>query len=167
MSDKLIVKALVDEIDINKIKVGQTATILLDSWTKEGIPAVVKRIGFDSRTFNNVIKYVVDLEPKSTPSYMLSGMTASITFLVEEKHNVLLVPRQALKREDGNWTAEKITGKDQDGNDQMAAQTVTIGDRDDEFIEVTEGLSEGALITVPKAADKSKNATNSNVKVNL
>src|SRR4051812_46219417 len=77
MSDRLTVKAQVDETDIAEIKLKQTASIVLDAYPRAQIEAVVDQIAYDAKTVNNVTTYVVDVLPTTTPKYMRSGMTAN------------------------------------------------------------------------------------------
>lgn len=96
MSDRLTVKAQVDETDIAKIKVGQKAVITLDAYQAKPIESHVDQIAFDATTVNNVTTYIVNVLPESTPPEMRSGMTANVSFKADTKENILLVPNEAL-----------------------------------------------------------------------
>ena len=67
MSDRLTVKAQVDETDIAQIKLKQSAMIVLDAYPAEKIPAKVDQIAYDAKTTNNVTTYEVDVLPDQTP----------------------------------------------------------------------------------------------------
>lgn len=85
LSDRLTVKAQVDETDIAEIKVKQTAIVTLDAYPDQKIPAVVDQIAFEAKTVSNVTTYIVDVVPDSEPEFMRSGMTANIKFFVKSK----------------------------------------------------------------------------------
>lgn len=103
LSDRLTVKAQVDETDISQVKVGQKADIILDAYAKESISARVDKIAYDAKPVNNLTTYVVDVVPENTPEFMRSGMTANVTFMVETRSQVPLLPSEALKVEEGQF----------------------------------------------------------------
>jgi macrolide-specific efflux system membrane fusion protein len=144
MSDRLTVKAQVDETDISKIKVKTSAIIILDAYPNEPIHASVDQIAFDARIINNVTTYIVDVVPHLTPEFMRSGMTANVTFLLDAKKNILLVPTEALKVESGQ-TIVNIPGADQ----KPQAFEIQVGASDGKNTEVVKGLKEGDIVLVP------------------
>src|SRR5262249_1972681 len=99
MSDHLIVRVQVDETDIARVKLGQSATVRLEAYPRENIVGKVDRISFESKIVNNVTIYEVDVLPDQVPDFMRSGMSAEVQFLVSKKEHVLLLPVIAVKRE--------------------------------------------------------------------
>ena len=85
MSDRLTVKAQVDETDIAEIKLGQRADIVLDAYPGHHMPSKVDEIAYDATTINNVTTYIVDVLPDETPPFMRSGMTANVRFAVSSR----------------------------------------------------------------------------------
>ena len=104
MSDRLTVKAQVDETDMAQIQLGQKAEIILDAYPKQTIAAKVDRIAYDARTVNNVTTYVVDVLPITPPVTMRSGMTANVTFTVSFRQQVLWVPTETIRTGEGSKT---------------------------------------------------------------
>jgi macrolide-specific efflux system membrane fusion protein len=78
LSDRLIVRAQVDETDIGKVKDGQAAVVTLDAYQDVKINAVVDHIYYESKTVNNVTQYMVDLIPETVPDFFRSGMNANV-----------------------------------------------------------------------------------------
>jgi macrolide-specific efflux system membrane fusion protein len=144
MSDRLTVKAQVDETDIAKVKLKQEAQIALDAYPDKKIKAHADQIAFDSKTVNSVTTYIVDVLPSETPEYMRSGMTANVTFYVESKKNVLLVPNEALKVERGQ-TVVMVKGPE----NQSQTRDVQLGSSDGKYSEVIDGLEEGDVAMFP------------------
>ena len=101
MSDRLTVKAQVDETDIAQIKLKQPAEIVLDAYPESKISGQVDQIAFEAKQVNSVTTYVVDVLPDQTPEFMRAGMTANVTFSIDSKQNVLLIPNEALKIKNG------------------------------------------------------------------
>lgn len=101
MSNRLTVKAQVDETSIAKVTLGQRAHVILDAYPNEILDAKVVHRGFDSKTINNVTSYVVDVLPDRVPSHMLSGMTATVKFVLQDLPAALLIPNEAIQTENG------------------------------------------------------------------
>lgn len=135
LSDRLIVRAQVDETDIGKIKDGQRAVVSLDAYPDTKIPAAVGHIYYESKTVNNVTIYEVDLLPQEVPAFFRSGMNATVDFTAQSKDNVLLIPGEAVLREkNGNFVLVKDAG----GQPQQRA--VQLGIADDKNVEVLSGV---------------------------
>ncbi|MBO9666629.1 MAG: efflux RND transporter periplasmic adaptor subunit [Bdellovibrio sp.] len=146
MSDRLTVKAQVDETDISQIKLNEVAEIVLDAYPGEKISATADQIAFDSKTVNSVTTYIVDVLPKGkAPSYMRSGMTANVTFFVQNKKDVLLVANEALKVQNGA-TILQIRG----ANGHVVPRDVKVGISDGKFTEILDGADEGEVAVVPQ-----------------
>ncbi|MGZ3746484.1 MAG: efflux RND transporter periplasmic adaptor subunit [Pseudobdellovibrionaceae bacterium] len=156
MSDRLTVKAQVDETDISQIKLKQAAQIVLDAYPGKVINAQVDQIAFDAKTINSVTTYIVDVLPGEFPEYMRSGMTANVKFFVESKKNILLVPNEALKVQNGKTI---LMLKDQEGN--PIQREIQIGVTDGKNTEVIEGAEEGDVAMVPEVKlNRDKKGTN-------
>jgi len=146
IADRLIVKAQVDETDIGVIAVGQPATISLDAFPQEVIPAHVDHVAYEAKTVNNVTIYQVDVLPEHVPDFMRSGMTATVTFTVASKSDALVLPTEAV-RQDHSGASVLIPGTKMWG--RPAHQGITTGLTDGKWIEVVSGLQEGAVVLAP------------------
>jgi macrolide-specific efflux system membrane fusion protein len=146
LSDRLIVKAQVDETDVGQVKAGQAAEITLDAFPDQAIHAKVDRIAYEAKTVSNVTVYEVDVLPQHAPDFFRSGMTANVTFLISEKKDVLWVPAEAVKRKDGeNVVMVPSTDKKKKRPDRRAVET---GMTDGKRTEVLSGLAEGDTVLV-------------------
>jgi len=150
MSDHLIVVAQVDETDMAKVHLGQTAEIVLDAYNSEKIAGKVHQIAFDARTVNNVTVYDVQIMPASVPEFMRSGMTTSVNFMVAEKAGVLTVPMAAIRQEGGKATV-LIGARDQPeggrrSDEHPEERQVELGLSDGKTVEVKSGLAEGDTV---------------------
>lgn len=152
LSDNLMVQAKVDETDLSKIKIGQNAKIIVDSFSNEAIQAKVKHIGYEAVIENNVTMYNVDLELNIIPGYLRSGMTITVDFILSEEKNVLLVPNDFIKRTNDKAV---ILLKE---NDLYKETFVNIGFSDDQNTAVFSGIEEGDLVYRKKKIQESKKA---------
>lgn len=141
MSDRLTVKAQVDETDMALIKLKQTASIILDAYPEKAIPAKVDEIAFEAKTINSVTTYIVDVLPHDTPEYMRSGMTANVSFLLQEKKGILNVPIDTIRTEE-DISKVLIKGP----QEEIFEREVKTGITDGKIIEILEGLSEGDIV---------------------
>lgn len=143
VSDRLTVKAQVDETDISKIEKGQVAMITLDAYQDEVIKAYVDKIAYDATTINNVTTYIVDVVPLAPPKFIRSGMTASVRFHLITKQNALVVPSFSIKLINGKNVVTIIN------NGKKRIQEVQVGVTDGKKQEILKGLNVGDVILVP------------------
>jgi len=145
LSDRLIVKVQVDETDIGQIQLDQYARITLDAYPGETIEGRVDHIAYEAKTVNNVTIYEVDVLPVRVPPFMRSGMTANVTFLVEHKEGVLVLPSEAVRQDHGQAT---ILVPDRSQRHPRPQEVVT-GLTDGKNIELLSGASEGDTALIP------------------
>ncbi len=145
MSDRLTVKAQVDETDIARIQLKQKATIILDAYPGQEVPAAVDQIAFEAKTVNNVTTYLVDVLPLKTPNFMRSGMTANVTFHLASKSDALFIPAEAVKVVKGD-SLVTVRGEREGSRVERVIQT---GLTDGKRVEVLEGLAENDVVYVP------------------
>ncbi len=142
LSDRLIVKAQVDETDMAQIRLGQPARVELDAFADAPLAATVEHIAFEAKTVSNVTIYEVDVLPRDPPHYLRSGMTANVTFHVDEKKGVLLLPAVAVKIGE---PAEVLVPA---GKGKPQTRTVETGLSNGKMIEIRSGLAEGDTVLV-------------------
>jgi macrolide-specific efflux system membrane fusion protein len=157
MSDRLTVKAQVDETDVAKIHLKQSADIVLDAYPNEIIPAYVDQIAYDAKIINSVTTYIVDVLPNKAPKFMLSGMTANVTFLIENKEGILLLPVEAVKNKDNSFyvlTEDPTSGEVVEKKIKTGATS-----NDGKNVEIVSGLVKDEVVLIAKPKGKS-NQTN-------
>jgi len=156
MSDRLTVKAQVDETDIAKIILKQKARVVLDAYPDQGMSAHVDQIAYDAKTVNNVTTYLVDVLPETTPAFMRSGMTASVAFRLDVRQGVVRVPSRAVSVRDDRSFVQVVAADG--GREERAVQT---GLSDGKFTEITEGLREGEKLLIAQLkSEKRSSGTN-------
>ena len=147
MSDRLTIKAQVDETDIARIRLRQRARLVLDAYPDRPFDGQVDQIAYDARTVNNVTTYEVDVLPEKTPSFMRSGMTANVSFVMDSRRNVLLIPAEAVKSRDGDTYVVLPPAKP---NGKPREKPIKTGMSDGRHTEVLEGLSEDEKLLVER-----------------
>jgi len=144
LSDRLIVRAEVDETDIGKIALNTKAVLTLDAYPDTRIRASVGHIYYESQTVNNVTIYEVDLIPENVPLFFRSGMNASVNFIEQSKENVLLIPQEVVVKGNG----EDYVLVDREGSKEPVKRKVRLGMTDDKNVEVLSGLNETDRVVV-------------------
>lgn len=154
LSDRLIVKAQVDETDIGKVKLGQKAFIGLDAYPKIKAEAVVDHISYESKIVNNVTIYEVDILPKEAPEVFRSGMSANVDIIENAKDNILAIPLEAVNEDkEGRFVLLK------QGRGKAIRQKIELGISDEKNVEVTSGLApEDKIIVKTQKYNPSKNS---------
>ncbi len=139
--DRLEVLAYVDETDIGRVEVGQTATFTVDTYPEMEFKAIVNTIQPRAELQNSVVNYVVRLDFETIEGFILRPeMTAHVRLMVAEREDVLTVPRNALKRRDGR---QFLLVQREDG---WVETNVRTGWRSESSVEILTGVSQGDVI---------------------
>lgn len=160
------IQAKVDETDIGSVKVGQTATFTVDSYTGKTFTARVSKISqtdtgntWDTSSSSSststtssasVIYYYVTLDVDDPEGLLLPAMTARVEINTADKAGALVVPISTLKT-DSNGSY--VVVKQPDGSQEN--RYVSTGIYSDEYVEILEGLSEGEDVVSTYTASKS------------
>jgi macrolide-specific efflux system membrane fusion protein len=144
MSDKLIVKADVDETDIGRVHTRMPAVITLDSYPNAPIEGTVFQILYEGVNTSNVITYGVKIEPKTVPPFFRSQMTANISLIANKKDNVVLLPEAALQPAPSGERQVMVPGPD----GKPVARTVQVGLETGDQAEITSGISDGEQVLI-------------------
>jgi len=94
---EMLVLAQVDEADVGKLKVGQTARVHVQAWPDKTFDGLVKTVALSHKRGNQGTKYyeteVFLVDPNEQ---VFTGMTADVDIAVAEHGEVLIVPSQAV-----------------------------------------------------------------------
>ncbi len=101
MRKKMHVYALVDEADIGMIRAaqqkGNVVRFIVDAYSDELFNGTIEEVRFSSTETQNVVTYPVIVAAPNPDLKLLPGMTASISFVVDQRQQVLKVPNAALR----------------------------------------------------------------------
>jgi len=137
------INARVDESDVARLAVGQSASVTLDALPQERLSARVASIGANATIQSGVATYLVVLDIDPTEAPVRPGMTTNVVLEVARRDNVLLVPNRAIRSQGRSRVVEVIV----DG--KRETRTVSVGMSNDQSTEVTDGLREGDLVVIP------------------
>jgi len=141
LSDDLIVVAQVDESDIGRIKIGQRADIILDSYPNRKTKGTVFQLLQEGKNVSNVITYNVKIRPDTIPPFFKSGMTTDIKITMSSKKDIVMLPIATIT-ENADGTKTVLKG---DKMNPQPAQVKT-GLQDDVNAEIISGVDEGETV---------------------
>jgi HlyD family secretion protein len=150
--DSMEVVLDVDEVDIGQLEVGQQAMVTLEAWPEREIESEIVTIAPAANSLvldNSIATYPVHLSLSQTDLPVRVDMTADARLLTSRREDVLLVPNRAITadREEGKFYVNLVeTGPE--GEETVRRVEVTIGLRDDQYTQITSGLSEGDKVRI-------------------
>jgi len=152
---KLEMWIYVDETDIGRTKPGVKVEYWVDTYRDKRFSGKVDMIYPQPEIKDNIVYYlaIVKIDPKDA-ALLRPEMTTHVRIIVEEKTNVLVVPNNAVRFEEGKNVVYINRGKD-----KAERRAVTPGIRDDNFTEIVSGLAEGEQIVIPSIKKAQTNST--------
>ena len=142
--NRLVIKADINEVDVNKIQVGQTVKIGFDAIRGNIYQGKIKKIALAGSVKQNIVVYPIEVEIQEPDEMIRLGMTADLDIILEKAENVLCVPKEVVRKRDGRDVVEII----KDG--KRIPQPVITGLEDDVKIEIKKGLEEGDRVVIPQ-----------------
>ncbi|MDD6316319.1 MAG: efflux RND transporter periplasmic adaptor subunit [Clostridia bacterium] len=142
----------IDELYIRDIQVGQKVRIEADAVSEQTFEGYIDRIGINGNVLSGVTSYPVRVILEEYGD-LLPGMNVTAEIILEEAQNVLTVPVSAVSRGNTVLVADpESTGDAENGIPAGYRQVqVEVGRSDDDYIEITSGLSEGDRVAVSTA----------------
>ena len=161
---------LVNEMDISQVKLGGRAWIDVDALPGMRLPAKVTHIAPTATIQSGVVNYTVKVELQSLETVaqqqqagiqqateavvanfqLREGLTVTVSIVVENKTDILLVPYAAITSQGGQSYVQVVSSSGT--TEQRAIKT---GITDYNNTEVIEGLSEGEQVIVPQGTTTS------------
>ena len=188
--ERMEVMVDVNENDIVKVKMSDTALIEIDAYLGETFKGVVTEIANSANVTGMSTDQVTNFDvkvllvkasyqqliSKNNPNPFRPGMSASVDIQTNTKHNVLTIPIQCVTTrvdsvETDVETLAAINEEIQEivfvaRNDSAHIQIVKTGIQDNKYIEIKEGLSkEDKVVTSPYSAISRKLKDGSIIKV--
>lgn len=144
---KLGVDVDIHESHIKKLKLGQKAFITADAVPDATLEGTVSKVAVlpdsNASRYNPSLKvYPSTIEIEGTHEFLKPGMNAKVEIIVNELEDVLFVPVQAVFVEDNQRFVFVKEGKGYE------KQLISIGEHNDEFIQVIDGLTENNIVAL-------------------
>lgn len=91
------VEASIDEADVGRTKVDQSATFTVDSFPGRTFSGKVMQVRKAALVVQNVVTYIVVISAANPDLQLLPGMTANVRITTDQRDNVLKLPNAALR----------------------------------------------------------------------
>ena len=151
--DKMQVKVRIHESKIKKVQVGQKAEIRIEAQAGLVLKGTVTKVATlaDSeapwmRGGIKEFECIVKIDELPTNVSLKPGFTAEVSIHVNQLPDVLAVPIQAVAQREGKHIAYVSTVSG------VERREVTVGENNDKFVEVKDGLIEGEAVCLDARA---------------
>jgi HlyD family secretion protein len=148
---KMEVHTDVAESDVGRVAAGLAVEFSVDAFPAERFRGVVKEVRYSPKTVQNVVTYDAVVSVENPDLKLRPGMTADVTFVVEELKDALLVPSAALRFRPPDADPQALPGApaaaNGDGGAARRAGARAAGERGKRVVWVLG--TDGALRAVP------------------
>jgi HlyD family secretion protein len=133
----------ISEVDLASLALGQPAILEFDAIADKEYSGEVTQIGMIGTVSQGVVNYPVTVRVTDADENIRPGMTASVTIVVNEVEDALLVPSKAVRTVNGQKTVTVLF------EGQQISVPVTVGLTGDGMVEViSDQLREGDAVVV-------------------
>ena len=144
--DTTSIQITIDELDISKVYLGQTANVTVNALMGQQFTGSVTNISASGENEGGNSKFTVEVTLDKTAD-MLAGMNASVSLELDSAENAVCIPVAALIE---NGTQIQVyTGYDEAEETFLNPVTVTTGSTDGEYVQILSGIEEGQKVYYP------------------
>jgi len=160
------VRGRIDEADVGKLRVGQTATFMVDAFPDREFTGKVLQIRKSPETKQEVVTYTAIISAPNKDLLLLPGMTATLRVVVTQAESTLTIPSQALRFQPDHATGATGAAPDVrtvatvwvlDESGTPTSVPVRLGKDDGNSIQVlSDNLRQGQQVIVGVATPRSR-----------
>lgn len=140
---RMVVKTDINEVNISRVEMGQEAEIRLDALPGKVFHGTVTAIAPRGKKEDTIVTYTVTIDIDNPEKKLRPLMTANVDILTQALENVLTVPLEALRTDDGKDVVTVFQ------NGREVTRTVRVGLRTPQEAVIVKGLQEGDRVVVP------------------
>lgn len=152
-----VVKIQINEVDVNKVKVGQEATVTISAIKDKTFKGEVTRVDDYGTDTSGVITYNVFVKVTNPNEQIRPLMSAVIVIQTTKHENALVVPNSAVKPYKGA-KAVQVRDTSKPG-DQLKYIQVKTGIKNTSQTEILEGVTEGMEVVTSTSASTATTTT--------
>jgi len=144
------VSAPIDEVDAERVEVGQEARVTVDSRPNAGFSATVVRVAayvLDDLEQNRTVEVEVEFGDRNAVHGVLAGTSADVEIIRDRRDDVLRVPTAAVA--EGGVVLVLADGV-------LERREVEVGLRNWQVVEITSGLEEGDQVVTSRHSTEVK-----------
>jgi multidrug efflux pump subunit AcrA (membrane-fusion protein) len=146
----------VDELDISKVKVGQSVSVDVSAFPDSKFAGKVSEVSKEGEVSNGVSTFNVKVKLNQSKNLKI-GMTTESSILVQKKDNVVYVPVEAINTRDN---VKYVIVSDASSNSEApVTNTVEVktGITNESYVEITSGIEAGQQVVLPQIQSNSNN----------
>jgi len=106
--NSLIIRVNLNEVDIAKVKVGQTVRIALDAYPQKTFTGKVRFVAPAAELLEKIKVFKVEITLDDLSDSYRTGMSANVEILGEKRDKALSLPLEALQRKDGQTVVYRL-----------------------------------------------------------
>jgi HlyD family secretion protein len=144
----MVVKAKINEVNISRVTVGQPVEVRLDALPGRVFHGTVTAISPRGEKVNSIVTYQVTVEIDNKDHALRPQMTANVDILTNVLQNVIAVPLEALRSENGDDIVYVMA------NGGRMPRKVRVGLRTESHAIVVHGLEEGETLVIPSFTER-------------
>ena len=147
-TDRLHLQGLVDENEISRVRVGQTARIRTEAFGDRVFPGQVSKIAPIGKRVENVTYFEVEIqiEPEHATD-LRPRMSGDGEIVADVVQDAIVVPERALRYGADGVFVEVVS---EDGDAQSESRDVTLGIVDGSRVQVLSGVEAGERVVLPQ-----------------
>lgn len=139
--DDMIIETNIDETEIGKVKIEQSAEVIIDAYKdieNSGKVQFIAKTSLENK--EKGITYQVKIRLDPTNIILRLGMTADVNIKVMDKKNVLIIPYTAISEEKEKFFVFVVE------NNKLKKRFIKTGIENYEYTEIISGLKENEVI---------------------
>ena len=140
---QMLVRVKVNQADVHLVRAGQPARISLDAYPElsfQGRVEHVAPVGTTSMLTNRVRNFVATVSIQGSHPKLLPDLSAAVDVELERKENVMVVPRDAVMRDNDTFAVRVLDGY------SARSRTVTLGAMNDHEVIIASGIEPGVTV---------------------
>ncbi len=140
-------KGIIDEIDITKVSVGQSAIIKVDALPGRDLRGSVRFVSPFGTLQSGVVNFPVEIymDKDENTEGLRGGLTATADIITGMRENVLQVPNRAIKGLSGDYWVDVVLDASSAKTEKRPVKT---GVQNKKNTEIVSGLKEGEMVLI-------------------
>lgn len=143
------IEAGIDEVDIGKIQINQTAIVVAEAYPKIKFEGKIVRISPEAKVEQNVTLFDVIVEVTNAEDKLKSGMNTNIEISIVSKEGALIAPTVFLQGNSSGYAQSNEREVMLKQGDTFVPHNVTIGLSNFKVTEIVSGVKVGDVLGVP------------------
>ncbi|MED3563841.1 efflux RND transporter periplasmic adaptor subunit [Bacillus xiapuensis] len=149
----------IDELDIPKVKKDQAVSIKVNAYPDQTYTGKVSAIADEGTSTNGVSTFDVTIHI-TKPTNLKVGMSTEASILTASKENAIYVPIDAVHSMNNQKFV--IVQNGNSGTASSQQKLVKTGLANEDYVEITQGLTAGEIVKLPQLAQNTSSTTGMN-----